>query len=145
MTENSGLRREFIRFSIVGALGFLVDYFIVLLCVRVFAMHPLLARLFSFAGAASFTWLLNRAFTFAARINKGGEACGLLPYMAAMLLGMAVNYAAYAFCLYFLFPRLPFPITQEFALLLAVSAGSCAGLLVNFFACNKFLFKTPHS
>ena len=74
------LPTQFLRFGLVGAVGFLVDVGVL------YAMHGLgldlyTARVVSFLAAATFTWLGNRFFTFgtpprrAARLGgDGGDA-----------------------------------------------------------------------
>ncbi len=142
MLKNSLLQREFLLFALVGSVGFVVDYLIVLALVQGLGLHPLAARVFAFIGAAASTWFLNRRLTFARRVSQGARASRFLPYLGMMLLGLAVNYATYAACLYFVFPLiLPADLPKAFTLFLAVGFGSCAGLLINFISCNRILFK----
>ena len=60
----SSVARQFVRFGVVGALGFVVDSVGVLLLTGSGIAGPLGARIASFVAAASVTWKLNRAFTF---------------------------------------------------------------------------------
>ena len=125
---------RFLRFAIVGALGFLVDAGVLAL-----VLHSGLAgfhagRCLSFLAAASFTWALNRRFTFADRAaSRGNRGAQWARYVAAMSAGAAVNYAVYALVLAWAgYTALVAP--------LAVAAGSIAGLGVNFSAARWFVF-----
>ncbi len=128
--------REFLLFVAAGGTGFAVDYLVVLGLVVGLGTHPMLARVFSFICAVWTTWLLNTRLTFAGRIAQGARPSGFFSYAAAMLLGLAANYAVYWVCLHWL-RFLP----EALRLLLAVGCGSAAGLGVNFLSCHKVLFK----
>ena len=52
--------RQFLRFCIVGTIGFVVDAGSLYLIMATTGAGPYLARLFSFMMAASATWILNR-------------------------------------------------------------------------------------
>ncbi len=125
---------RFLRFAIVGTLGFAVDAGVLAL-----ALHSGLAgfhagRCLSFLAAASFTWALNRRFTFAdGAAPRGGRGAQWARYVVAMSAGAAVNYAVYALVLHMLgYTALIAP--------LAVAAGSIAGLGVNFTAARHLVF-----
>ena len=125
---------RFLRFAIVGALGFVVDAGVLAL-----VLHSGLAgfhagRCLSFLAAASFTWALNRRFTFADRAaSRGSRGTQWARYVAAMSAGAAVNYAVYALVLAWAgYTALIAPF--------AVAAGSIAGLGVNFSAARWFVF-----
>ena len=125
---------RFLRFAIVGALGFVVDAGVLAL-----VLHSGLAgfhagRCLSFLAAASFTWALNRRFTFADRAaSRGSRGAQWARYVAAMSAGAAVNYAVYALVLAWAgYTALIAPF--------AVAAGSIAGLGVNFSAARWFVF-----
>jgi putative flippase GtrA len=125
---------RFLRFAIVGTLGFAVDAGVLAL-----ALHSGLAgfhagRCLSFLAAASFTWALNRRFTFADRAaSRGSRGTQWARYVAAMSAGAAVNYAVYALVLAWAgYTALIAPF--------AVAAGSIAGLGVNFSAARWFVF-----
>jgi putative flippase GtrA len=129
-------RAEFFRFVCAGSAGFIVDYLTVLFCVQCLLLSPYISRVFSFLAAVSATYVLNKKFTFAARIRKTDRDPGLLPYALLMLFGLCVNYAAYLFVLY----AVSF-LPLQLRLLIAVGAGSLAGMGVNFFMCRVFLFR----
>ncbi|MFK0570527.1 GtrA family protein [Endozoicomonas sp.] len=52
------------KFVLVGGVGFLVDVFLFSLCLHIFSMNTLAARIAAFIGAATITWAGNRLLTF---------------------------------------------------------------------------------
>ena len=127
--------RRFLRFCIVGAMGFGVD--LTVLYARAWALGWYQARVVSFIAAASFTWWLNRRFTFAADTGQGASTGRqYLAYMASMLGGGALNYAAYAATLQW------FDVPGKAAW--GVAFGSCAGLMSNYLSARHLVFKQKH-
>mgnify|MGYP001813352488 CR=1 FL=1 len=126
--------RQFFRFSVIGAFGFLVDVSVLYL-LKGLGLDLYTARLVSFLCAATFTWLGNRLFTFResglARRASGSE---WLFYVAAMTLGGLVNYGVYAALITFVatFGHHPW---------LAVAAGTGAGLSINFLLARRILYR----
>jgi putative flippase GtrA len=55
---------RFLRFAVVGAIGFGVDAVVLAVLMAETPFGPFIARVFSIALAMAATWLLNRAFTF---------------------------------------------------------------------------------
>src|SRR6478609_10370442 len=93
---------EFARFCVVGTLGFLADVAVLYALVGWLGWYG--ARVISFLVAVTVTWALNRRFTFrqaslAAAADSSGLLGEYLAYVASMLGGAAVNYAAYALIL----------------------------------------------
>lgn len=123
---------HFLRFAVVGGLGFGVDVGVLYLLARHWGMDLYSGRVVSFLVAASFTWVGNRAFTFA-----GGERARRLHdewvrYVGAMAVGGAINYGLYALFLNLhpLFPRHPW---------LAVAAATACSMCFNFWAARRLL------
>ncbi len=137
------VRRQFARFVVVGGVGFVVDAGVLLAAVRLAGADPLAGRAVSFLAAATATWLLNRAFTFAAPVGEPGRqpaasrslAREWLAYVSLMLGGFAVNYGTYWLSL-----RLAPPPPSNLLLTGAVAAGSVAGLVVNFATSRWLLY-----
>ena len=125
---------RFLRFAIVGTLGFVVDAGVLALVLQSGLAGFHAGRCLSFLAAASFTWALNRRFTFADRAaSRGSRGAQWARYVAAMSAGAAVNYAVYALVLAWAgYTALIAPF--------AVAAGSIAGLGVNFSAARWFVF-----
>ena len=128
------LSRQFLRFSLVGGAGFLVDVG-VLYAMRRAGLDLYSARVVSFLAAASFTWLGNRLFTFAPGRRRdarlGGEWAA---YIGAMAFGGLVNYGVYAALITWLPPFRAHPW-------LAVAGGTGAGLLINFVMARRILYR----
>lgn len=122
------LLQQFIAFSIVGTIGFVVDTG-VLYGALALGFGYYYGRVVSYLCAATVTWLLNRRFTFKSTgQNKRREWAR---FVVLNLAGFAVNYGVYAACL----AADPIFIAHP---VLAVAAGSIAGLFVNF-TINKYL------
>lgn len=125
--------REGTGFAVVGTLGFIVDAGVVTLLATA-GTGPWLARLGSFAAAVSATWWLNRRFTFrhrTARHQSQRKSFGY--YVTACLMGGALNLGTYAL----LISR--FELFAEY-LILAVAAGSLAGMGANFLMARYWIF-----
>lgn len=122
-------------FAVSGALAFLVDGGVVQTLVSLADADPYLARGVSFLCAVTFTWAFNRRFTF-----PDGREQAAWPqwrrYVATQLGGFAVNYAVYAAMVALL------PLVRVWPIL-GVAAGSAAGLLVNYAAAKRLVFRPP--
>jgi len=129
------LTRQFLRFSMVGAAGYVVDVAVLYLLLYG-GLDLYSARVISFLAAATSTWIGNRIFTF----TSGRSQRQTLPgewatYLGAMTLGGLANYGAYAMLITFLtvFRENPW---------LAVAAGTSAGLLLNFILARRILYRS---
>jgi putative flippase GtrA len=123
---------EFLRFGIVGTLGFLVDTVTLYLALSLVAgLYG--GRLISYLAAATGNWLLNRAWTFR-QADRGRPGRQWLLFLAVNLLGFACNYGTYVLAV----RHWPMAATHP---VLAVAAGSIAGLAGNFTLSRRFVFK----
>ncbi|MYM23179.1 GtrA family protein [Duganella sp. FT135W] len=120
-------------FALAGIGGLGVD---TLVCYAGLAagLHFYQARLLSFLAAVYFTWQINRRWTFAAGAVPPASWMEWWRYLGAMLGGGAVNYATSAVVVHLL-PA--WPMTP----LLAVAAGSLAGMALNFISARLLVFK----
>jgi putative flippase GtrA len=132
----SEAQRQFLKFGLVGVLGFAVDVAVL------YALEPLmgwyLARVFSFWAAASATWWFNRRYTFvhansAVKPPPSAVVKEYTHYLATMLVGGAVNYAVYAAVMHWL--------SVPGAALIGVALGSCAGLVLNYLSAKFLVFR----
>ena len=125
-------KAELVLFSLAGAAGFLVDAGIVWVFTRAGA-DPLTAQAVAFTVAVTVTWLLNRRFTFAYHASPNWLR-EWLHYVAANSIGAVVNNGVYVLLVLSmaLFSREP---------VLAVAAGSLAGLVFNFTASRALVFR----
>lgn len=126
------LPRQLAWFGVGGAVGGIVDAGLVQLLVSLLHADPYIARLFSFASAATATWLFNRRFTFHRRGDYSlfGEWSR---YMVAMSAGFAVNYAAYAALVYYVGFVHTWPA-------IGVLVGGMPGSAVNFLGARQWVF-----
>lgn len=124
---------RFLRFGIVGVAGFLADYGSYLLLSSWMPFY--LARLLSFVTAVCTTWLLNRAWTFQQHPSAHAWPVELLVYFLSMSLGGLFNLGTSLLLLNFMrhIPQ---------AALLALAAGSMAGLVSNYLLSSKIVFNT---
>ena len=83
----------FLRFLIVGAIGFVVDAGLVFLLTGA-GFSAFLARVPALAAAILTTWLLNRTVTF--RVAAPRSRAELTRYAMVALSSAALNYALYA-------------------------------------------------
>ncbi len=127
------LSRQFLRFSIVGTIGLLVDIGVLELAVRIPGVGPYAGRALSFLAAATTTWALNRHFTFATDVDTPLHH-EWARYVSLMVVGFTVNYGVYAALVW------GSVLVREY-LFLGVAAGSIAGLFVNYTASRKLVFK----
>jgi putative flippase GtrA len=120
-------------FGVGGVVGFIVDAGILQLLVVGLAWDRYSGRLISFLFAATATWIFNRHFTF-----HGPRRHSLLGewtrYVLAMSGGFACNYTAYSALVYI------FNMDGR-DLILAVAAGSLAGMGVNFVGSRYWVYR----
>lgn len=123
---------QFLRFCVVGAVGFVIDAGILQLLVSVVGENPYFARIISFLVAASATWLMNRSYTF--EVEHRPTHAEWARYIAFMALGALVNYGAFAISItvWGLARAQPW---------LGVAVGSIAGLGINFLTSRRLVFR----
>lgn len=125
-------RHQLLRFAAVGTAGFVADVLVLYLCLAL-GLGYYAGRAVSFLAAVWVTWQLNRRYTFASPSGRSAWA-EWSRYLVAMLGGGVVNYLAYSAVVSFA-PGLPFlPVV-------AVAAGSLAGMFVNFSSAKFLVFK----
>jgi Predicted membrane protein len=124
---------EVIRFGISGVAGFIVDAGIVVIFTRGLGLGPIVAQVVGFTIAVTVTWLINRHWTFAEHASEKWLH-EWTRYVAANSVGAVVNNCIYAILVLtaVLFSRTP---------VLAVAAGSMAGMGFNFASSKLLVFK----
>lgn len=125
---------QFLRFGIVGGIGFLVDAGLLWLLLKAgFGYYG--GRLLSFLAAATATWILNRSFTFRRESPSATHPAGeWLAYLGLMVIGGVVNYGTYAATIELSELVRRFPV-------LGVALGSIAGMLINFWTAKTMVFE----
>ena len=129
----AGLAGQFIRFSIIGTIGFVVDALTLYTAIYGIGLDPYIGRVPSFVLAATTTWSLNRRFTFPGSDDTSAHRQWAV-FLAFMTLGAAFNYGAYAAVIFF-------GPEHDLTPLAGVAAGSIAGLAINFTTSKLFVFR----
>jgi len=83
---------QFIKFGIVGVIGFVVDAGVLTLCMQSFGMGPYEGRGVSFLIAVTTTWLCNRLFTFRGHESGDTLARQWAKFAVVGCGGFALNY-----------------------------------------------------
>jgi len=121
---------SFLRFCIVGGIGFIVDATVLLTLIHGFSGHPILSRFFSFAVAVAVTFELNRAWTFGSlRLQHLPSA--FASYVGVQGVGFICNLAVYALAFWLL--QLP----PFFCLVIA----SAVALVINYLGAKRLVFR----
>ncbi len=127
-------QRQFLTFSFVGGIGFLVDSGIMLFLYHVVGVNFYVARFFSmFVFAMTVTFALNRTLTFRAR-ESGSIMAQYLRFALVNMTGNLSNYALSAVLV------ATVPLVARYPIL-ALIAGTAVGLLFNFTGSKYFAFK----
>jgi putative flippase GtrA len=122
---------QFLRFGVVGVIGFLVD------TATVYGLRVSLglygAGAVAYVVAASGNWLLNRIWTFRGR-GAGPAHRQWALFMTTNLLGFALNRGAYALLVTFVALCAAQPVY-------AVAAGAVVGMFLNFHMSRSVVFR----
>jgi putative flippase GtrA len=123
---------QFIRFGIVGGIGFGVDVGVLYFVLYDLGFGHYGGRVISYLAAATTTWYLNRNFTFihARSENRSREWAR---FVALNTLGGMVNYFVYT-------AYISLHGVSMSAPAIGVAAGSLAGMIVNFLVSKHFAF-----
>lgn len=122
---------QFLRFCIVGALGFVTDFAVLYMAVKWLGLGTMSGRVLSFLVAATVTWKVNRHFTFTRK--DAGSVREWLRYLMLTGIGGCINVAVYQVWLYFTDHR-------TVNLFLAVAAGSGVAMMFNFVVSKRAVF-----
>lgn len=124
---------HFLKFGIVGSLGFIWD------TGTVYGLRPFIgltaATLIAYFVAATLNWILNRLWTFRGMGHHEHPVLQWLRFLSANSLGFFLNRGT----VYTLFYAFPLCIRHP---VLALAAGSFAGLVANFKLSQKMVFRT---
>lgn len=112
---------QFVRYGLVGVGGFVVDTLVLYAVKGELGLYG--GRVVSYFAAATFTWALNRRFTFIA-LRPTPRLKQWLEFLAANAVGAVANYGTYS--------ALVAWTAAATVPVLAVAAGSIAGLIFNF-------------
>ena len=124
---------QFIRFCIVGGIGFIVDAGSLSLLIDFTAMGLLWSRVVSYLIAATVTWILHRHFTFPHGRNAP-HGPQWVRFVVVNGVGAGINYGIYAVLVLNLALFAHWPV-------LAVAVGSGAALVFNYLASRRHVFR----
>jgi putative flippase GtrA len=122
---------QFIKFGTVGTAGFVVDTAIVYALRGSIGLYG--AGLVSYLVAATFTWAMNRTWTFRG-LGSGPAHHQWARFLAVNLLGFTLNRGTYAILVTFV----PLCADQP---VFATAAGAIAGMFVNFGLSRALVFR----
>ncbi|MBR0649597.1 GtrA family protein [Roseomonas terrae] len=128
----AAVAQEFLRFGVVGTIGFVVDTAVLYGMVALGA-GLYLGRAVSYVAAATATWGLNRIWTFRGR-GSGPVHRQWALFVAVNLIGFTLNYGTYAL----LVATMPVVAANP---ILGVAAGSIAGMFTNFVLSRRLVFR----
>jgi len=124
------LRHHFVRFLIVGGVGFAIEATLLTYFATLPYVGAVKGRAISLPVAVLATWWLNRTLTFQSRNNPHRES---LLYFLVQMLGAATNFGVFI-VLVSAFPTLrSIPVVPLFI-------ASIFGLIVNFGLSKKYVF-----
>lgn len=118
----------FLKFVLVGGVGFGIDYGVLRLLVTQWGWHWALARMPSFALAVCVTWVLNRTLTFGSSNRWAGES---FRYLVTQSIGSAINLTVFSGIVI---------VFGAGTLLMPLAVGAVAGLVFNFLMSKHVVF-----
>jgi len=127
-------RSRLLRFACVGGAGFVVNEAALAFALRVAHLDKYSGWLAAFLVAVTFTWWGNRTLTFRDVAARRGLISEWATFLVANSLGAAANFAIYSA----LVTYVARPFGDPF---IAVAAGTLVGLLFNFAASRRFVFR----
>lgn len=113
----------FLRYCVVGTVGFCVDGGLLQAGMHFLEFGPLVARVPSFLIAVIVTWYLNRTYTFRKPTLSFLKSFPL--YITANAVGLGINFGTYTAGV------LTFPLMAQWPLI-PLAIGSGLGLVFNF-------------
>jgi putative flippase GtrA len=124
---------RFLRFSVVGGVGFVADAGVLQALISLAGWGPVEARAVAIPVAVFATWLLNRTVTFPE--SSGGPALrSLLRYAAVSAAGAGVNFLVFTLLVL---------ASREMAAMpmVPLAIASIAALVVNYLGSKHFAFR----
>jgi putative flippase GtrA len=118
----------FLRFCVVGAIGFVIDSGTTLLLLKGLHFSPVVARVVAFLVAASATWALNKQYTF-----RASGLASWLPYVLLTTAGALLNVGVYL-------AWISWTGTGAMQVLLGIALGSACALCLNYTVSRQLIF-----
>ena len=127
---------QVIQFALVGSIGFVVDILLYFTFQIFFGISHIMARAFSFWGAASCNWILNRILTFSS-YKRTPKLQQWLLFLISSLIGFGISWGCYSLL------SLHITFFAEYKIL-ALLLGVISGMASNFVFCQNVVFKPLH-
>jgi putative flippase GtrA len=124
---------RFLRFVLVGAVGFVVDAGFLQGLISVAGWGPVGARVVALPLAIFATWLLNRTITFP-ESHGGPPLPSLMRYAAVSAVGASANFIIYSLLVFASQAMAALPI-------LPLAIASVIALVVNYLGSKHFAFR----
>ena len=123
----------FLRFGVVGAVGFMVDALVLHGLTGLAGLNPFLGQAIAFPVAVLVTWPLNRMWTFKTR-EQDGRIKQAAVYFGVQCAGFAANYVVYSAAL------VAMPVLRHW-LVVPLALGAALGLCVTFLGSKHLAFR----
>lgn len=120
--------RRFLRFGVVGAIGFAVDAGVLQLLLAL-GWGPVPARAVAIPIAVFATWMLNRTFTFP-EAQQGPAFASFVRYAGVSAAGAGVNFAVYTAL-----------VMMLLAPLAALALASVTAMALNYLGSKHYVFR----
>ncbi|MDB5366023.1 MAG: GtrA-like protein [Rhodospirillales bacterium] len=127
--------REPLTFAAVGAAGFVVDSLVLYLCMSQLGLYG--GRIVSFLVAVTFTWWMNRTYTFKVPGTASHQfrlVKEWFRFVSVNAFGASVNLGVYVALVSTVALAAEHPI-------LAVAAGSLSGMVLNYLGSKHAVFR----
>jgi putative flippase GtrA len=124
---------QFVKFGIVGVIGFVADTALVYLGIYAFGFSRVAAGLFAFPFAVSVTWIGNRVYTFR-EVEHEPMAKQWAKFAIVCAVGIVFNRGTYSLLVSTI------PLVYDYPVI-GLLAGTAAGMFFNFFASRRLVFK----
>ncbi|WP_072679786.1 GtrA family protein [Arcobacter sp. LA11] len=129
--------KQFIKFGVVGTIGFIVDATILVYLINSLSFEIPFARIISFIIAVFVTWTLNRNFTFTKNRNfeKRKE---YIYYLSIQTIGALLNYIIFILLVYF----------DEFFknnIIISLAIASVLAMFFNFFMIKRKIYNNSNN
>jgi len=122
--------RQFLRYALVGGIGFIVDASVLTLLVNGLGYGHYVSRAVSFPLAVTITWWINRQWVFQAAAPMAQEYSG---YFVVQLIGAVINLGIYVLTIELIPAFAETPVVP-------LAIGAAAALLANFLLVRRYVF-----
>jgi putative flippase GtrA len=126
---------KILLFGMVGAVGFVVDAFLLTVLTVKFGLDVLPARSVSFSCATFVTWLLNRTLTFSSQASRDPQARKkeYFLYLTVQMVGAVLNFMIFLALIEWNPALRQIPV-------IPLAVGAVVALVFNFTVSRKFVF-----